>query len=338
MSNYVCNKSAPVIDTAYMLLEYIQPETGEPLMYTSAEHMNDSDKQKRLYKGMTRIMLSLAKLPQPHIGSFRFDPDDATVSLCARPLTCTIMLFEHGDTPRTIPSSRVYNNTDSFVSDMLTMYDTQLLHNPHAAGDANDAKERMAMRAMIRSVAHQYIAPELRNCPFLLQLTDFHQSNIMVDKDWNVTCLIDLEWISALPAESLSVPYWLTGCSIDTIIDDAYPVFDEARKLSLQTMEENGKHIHPKHNIHFTDVMQRSWDSKAVWFWACLRSIDGWLLVLESNILPKYTSNTSFVADLKNLSAIWHENIDKVVERKVADEEKYQEALKELFLRQKSAS
>lgn len=35
--------------------------------------------------------------------------------------------------------------------------------------------------------------------PFLLQLTGLHASNIFVNNDWNVTRLIDLEWVCSLP-------------------------------------------------------------------------------------------------------------------------------------------
>ncbi|KAG7146782.1 hypothetical protein HYQ46_004410 [Verticillium longisporum] len=58
------------------------------------------------------------------------------------------------------------------------------------------------------------------------QLTDFHASNILVDKLWNVTGLIDLEWICALPLEMLDVPYWLTGCAIDQIKGEKLEHFD----------------------------------------------------------------------------------------------------------------
>ncbi len=317
-----------------MLLEYIRPEAGEPLMSSWAENMNDSEKQKRLFKGMSRIMLSLAKIPQPHIGSFRFNPRDATVSLSARPLTCTMMLFEQGDTPRTIQPNQIYHNSDSFASDMLTLYDNHLLHEPHSVRDSDDAQERMTIRTMLRTVAHRFVLPERRNGPFMLQLTDFHQSNIMVDEEWNVTCLIDLEWISALPVESLSVPYWLTGCSIDGIQGDAYAVFDEARQLFLQAMDDEERQMQMEHDIPITKTMRDSWDSKAVWFWACLRSINGWLFVFEDHILAKFSEsdNNKFIFDLKQLSTIWHEDIAKVIERKVADEEQYQEELRRLFL------
>ncbi|KAJ0127283.1 Uncharacterized protein HZ326_29615 [Fusarium oxysporum f. sp. albedinis] len=55
-----------------------------------------------------------------------------------------------------------------------------------------------------------------------LQFTDLHASNIFVDEEWNVTCFVDLEWISALPVEMLAVPYWLTGCKIDEIEGGLY--------------------------------------------------------------------------------------------------------------------
>src|SRR5690606_19096983 len=102
---------------------------------------------------------------------------------------------------------------------------------------------------------HHFILPDRRNGPYVLQMTDIHQSNIFVDDDWNITCLIDLEWICALPVEMLSVPYWLTNCSIDGIIDEEYGPFDEARQAFLGAVEEEGNRVRMEHDIPLTSTM-----------------------------------------------------------------------------------
>ncbi|KAH7358671.1 hypothetical protein B0T11DRAFT_106751 [Plectosphaerella cucumerina] len=173
-------------------------------------------------------------------------PEDATISLTNRPLMVTTISFEHSGTPRTIQQDQTYSCTDSFASDMLTKHDEYMRHNPHAVADENDAQERMAMRTLLRAVSHHFLMRERRHGPFLVQLTDLHQSNILVDDDWNITCLVDLEWVCALPAEMLSVPCWLTGCGVDEIVGEQYELYDAARQTFLSIMEEQDTARHNK--------------------------------------------------------------------------------------------
>lgn len=318
-----------------MLLEYIGPQIGNMLSLTWAQNMDDPRRRARLFQGVSRIMLSLTRLPQPHIGSFRFNPHNATITLTNRPLMCTTMIFEHSGTPRTIPPDKTYQNTECFVSDMLTLHDNYLLHDCHAVRDEDDALERIAMRTLLRALSHHFIVRDRQQGPFLLQLTDFHQSNIFVDDDWHVTCLIDLEWLCALPAEMLSVPYWLTNCSIDNIIDERYHHFNRVRHLFLETMDKESHNIRQEHDIQVTVTMRDSWLSKGVWFWACIRSVNAWLFILEDHILPRFSANNGFVADMKAVSTLWRDNVGKIVEAKIEDEAKYQEELRSLLYDQR---
>ncbi|KAJ4527695.1 hypothetical protein HRR83_000448 [Exophiala dermatitidis] len=338
LSNYAPTQNrrvVPAVHTlmAYMLLEYIGPQTGKMLSLTWTEHLHDSMRRARLFQGMSRIILSLARLPQPTIGSFVFNPSDSTITLTNRPLMCNTMIFEHSGTPRTIQPFQTYQDTDSFVSDMLTQYDNHLLHDPHAVRDEDDARERMAIRTLLRAVSHHFINRSQRSGPFILQLTDFHQSNIFVDDDWNITCLIDLEWICALPAEILSVPYWLTNCSIDDIIDERYDKFNEARQIFLGIMEdEEAKNLQHEHNnIQLTRTMRDSWVSKRVWFWACIRSLNAWPFIFEDHLLPKFSADRDLVAKVKLVSTVWQENVEQIVKTKVVEEERYQEELRRLL-------
>ncbi|KGQ02026.1 hypothetical protein PAAG_11202 [Paracoccidioides lutzii Pb01] len=46
-------------------------------------------------------------------------------------------------------------------------------------------------------------------------LNDLHVNNILIDDDWNVKCLIDLERACSWPIEMLHSPHWFE--SVDTI-------------------------------------------------------------------------------------------------------------------------
>ncbi|CZS86089.1 unnamed protein product [Fusarium graminearum] len=330
LSDYVRDKAAPAVGTAYMLLEYIGPETGEMLSLTWFDHWSDTARRKNLFAGMSRIMLSLARVPQQKIGSFRFNTLDCTIALSNRPLMCSLAIFEQQGTPRTIRQDQVYQNTDSFVSDMLTLHDNHLIHNPHAVRDEEDAEERITLRTLLRVLAHFFVLPERRSGPYLLQLTDFHQSNIFVDKEWNVTCMIDLEWICALPVEMMRVPFWLTNRRFERIVDH-YEDFDDARKEFLSSMDQELEHVEVEHDIQITRTMRQSWDSKGVWYWACIESTNGWLFALEDHIIPMFSSVKGLVDDLKQMYFFWQKDARKHIETKAADERRYQLKLRSLF-------
>lgn len=58
-----------------------------------------------------------------------------------------------------------------------------------------------------------------------MNLIDLNQFNISVDYDWNIKCLIDLEWACSHPMGMIHPPYWLTNQAIDFIDADEYETF-----------------------------------------------------------------------------------------------------------------
>lgn len=60
-----------------------------------------------------------------------------------------------------------------------------------------DCYYQMAVQAILRMMPHHYLDRAFRQGLFCMQFTDLHQGNIVVDNAWNITSLIDLEWICA---------------------------------------------------------------------------------------------------------------------------------------------
>ena len=79
-SQYVCHQSPHSLKTGYILLDYIEPSVGTMLSNSWKQHMGDLVQRENLFRGLARIILSMARLPLPQVGSFRFH-DDGTLTL-----------------------------------------------------------------------------------------------------------------------------------------------------------------------------------------------------------------------------------------------------------------
>lgn len=329
LSHYVWNLPSHRVHSVYMVLEYLGPEIGQMLSDTFETYREDEAYRQRLFRGMSRIIISLARIPQAHIGSFQFN-DNGTVTLTNRPLSCSMMISENDGATRIIQRNDTFSCTDAFVSDMLTFHDHRFLSQPNAVYDEGDCRTQMAVKTLLRVVSHVYTKRELRSGPFLLQLTDFHASNILVNKHWNVTGLIDLEWICALPSKMLSVPYWLTGCAINEIEGEKLSQFDQVRQSFMHIFEEEEQatKAEASHDITLYKVMQDMWDSNGVWFWYCLSSVNAMYFLLETHLL--LSKSLSLEAE-RIISRFWSRNSEDVVRTKLADKKVYDDELRELF-------
>lgn len=330
LSPYAAHPTAALrLPTAYMLLEHIGPGTGRMLSSTWDLHRGDAARRRTLFRDMSRIMLSLARVPQPRIGSFRFCPDDGTVALTNRPLPCALIILENDGAPRTLPAGRTYACVEPFVTDMLALQDASFLANRNAVYDAGDCRAQMAARTLLRTLSYRFASPEQRNGPFRLQLTDLHASNIFVDDDWNLTCLIDLEWVSALPVEALAVPYWLTGRGIDQLVDQDLVEFDKVHEEFMEVFDEVEAASPLGGGASLAGVIRESWESGTVWLWHCLTCVDAIISLVQEHVAPRYFGMSVRVEVV--LSQYWCQGAEEVVKQKVAEHKEYAEELGALF-------
>ncbi|PBP23786.1 hypothetical protein BUE80_DR005423 [Diplocarpon rosae] len=260
LSPYSAHPTRQKLSVAYMILEYIRPDTGQMLSSTLEKYRKDPLHRQNLFRGMARLMLSLASIPQPRIGSFQFHAN-GSVTLTNRPLSCSIVFMENEGARRTIQRNETYTCTEPFVADMLALHEHNFLSNPNAVYSAEDCRGQMAAGALLRMLSHHYIMRERRNGPFYLQFTDLHASNLLVDEQWNITCIIDLEWICALPAEMFAVPYWITGCGIDQIVGDNLDEFNKVRQEFVNIFEAEEVNLAANQKSTLGNIIRKGWES-----------------------------------------------------------------------------
>lgn len=87
-------------DLGYLLLEYVMD--GGPLSSTWQQHREDRGRRDNLYRGLSNILLDLANVPLPRIGSWRLERR-GTISLTNRPLLDLTMLWNRHKIPTGIP-------------------------------------------------------------------------------------------------------------------------------------------------------------------------------------------------------------------------------------------
>ena len=170
LSPYTVHSTSQRISTAYMVLEYIGPNTGQMLFSSWEKQRNDPICRQNLFRGMARLMLSSANIPQPRIGFFQFHTD-GTISLTIRPDPCSVIILGNDGALRTIEKNETHTCTEPFVADMLTLYKNSFLSDPTAAYDAADCRGKMAAGALLRMLSHYYAERKRHNGPYYLNFS-----------------------------------------------------------------------------------------------------------------------------------------------------------------------
>jgi hypothetical protein len=77
---------------------------------------------------------------------------------------------------------------------------------------------------------------------------------------------MDLEWVCALPIEMLAIPYWLTGHSINEIVDDNLYKFNKVQQEFIKIFKEEEVNMALKQKPILASIMHKGWESNRVWF------------------------------------------------------------------------
>lgn len=300
------------------------------LSKTWEELQDDQNRRTNLFRGLSRILLSLARVPLPKIGSFTMN-DLGVISLTNRPLTLGLLQLENEGYLSRIPRSRTYSTVEPYLSDLFALHDTRLRDQPNSINDEADCRGQMAALTMMQAVSHHFV--EHRNGPFLFTLTDTHQSNIIVDKEWNVKRLIDLEWACALPLDCQGVPYWLTGQSIDGIIGDELLAFDHVREEFMTIFEDEENMSDPYKTALYSQLLRKNSNTKQCWFFHALNCPMGLPAIFWQHIQPLFAPYHALDTACNDFfQPYWTKQVRDTINQKLAQREEYDNQLKLQFV------
>ncbi|MCJ1310795.1 hypothetical protein MMC25_004462 [Agyrium rufum] len=185
-----------------------------------------------------------------------------------------------------------------------------------------------------------FFRKEVRKGPFILTLTDLHQSNIFVDDDWHITAIIDLEWACTRPLDMQYLPYWLGGPAIDLIDVD---IFSKAHEEFLAILQEEELRTEATSVVGqklgtptpMTHIMQEGWKIGTTWFCLAIDSVSGMHSIFYEHIQPKFDQQHLHSAEFYRIvSQYWSYNAQEFVEKKLNEKAEYDKALETAFTAQ----
>jgi hypothetical protein len=312
-------------------LEYIKSDKARPLSETFFKQRWDPRRRENLFGGLATILLSLARIPAPRIGSWIFH-DDGTISLTNRPLSCGLVIHESEGAKRIV--QQTYTATEPYIADLLLSHDHRFLAQPNAVVNKTDGLVQIGVATVLRAISHHFFDYSTRDGPFILAPTDLHQSNLLVDEDWNLKYLIDLEWFCTQPIHMCHAPRWLTGRSLDEIADEALNEYNIERiefMRILGKVEDEYRRKNPS-LPSLVEAMDSGWRTGRVWYSLALTSVNTGYFMLVNHLLKKYGLNTDKGQEmLRKISCLWRPDSATVLQQKLTDKSRYDEQLKVLF-------
>ncbi|PGH27641.1 hypothetical protein AJ80_00654 [Polytolypa hystricis UAMH7299] len=256
MGNQILNK----LGTGYLLLDYIEEKQERMLLETWNENSQDEKRRANLFRSLSQILLTFARVPKPRIGSFVIDVY-GYINLTNRPLTLEIQELENQEIPVNIPRQTTYSTVNSYVHDILETHDSRLCHQPNTVNDTEDGLFQMSALTVMKAVSSHFFSPDFRRGPFFLSLTDFHQSNIFVDENWNIKYI-----------------------AIDGIDQNVY---DVVRNEFMHTLKEEEQKERPQ-SPKLSQILERGCQMGTFWYSLALDSPTGLFTLFYDHIQPRF--------------------------------------------------
>jgi hypothetical protein len=268
------------------------------------------------------------------------------ITLTNRPLTFHFHQLENQNIPTNIPRSLTYTSATDYLSDFLACHDERMRHQPNSIHTHRDGVDQLAALTTMRALLLKFAHRRFRQGPFVMSLTDLHQSNIFVDDDWHITRLIDLEWACVRPLEmALHPPWWLANASagqsalgIDEMIGEERDKYAERHEEFAKVFEDVEKGAPTRYQQQLSPqerskILRNSWKNGTFWYMQALDCPRALYAIFMFHIQPRFADLET--AELDEFSRLvmpyWDHDTEQFIEDKVRQQAEYEHRVHELF-------
>lgn len=320
-------------------MEYVEGPGIELLSRDWAEQDEELDRRRRntFFRDLSRMILRLAHVPFPRIGSLTLD-HRGVVQLTNRPLNFRLQQLENKGVPTDMDRETTFSSTEAYYSALLTCHDNRILYQANSLLSRSDGETQLSVLVAMRALLPRYATRRFREGPFFFTLIDVHPNNVFVDADWRIKSLIDLEWACVRPVEMLLAPVWLTGRRVDMLppgkhldtylayLEEFFDAFDQEQGALVQTQNSAV--------CLTTDIMRKGLESGQFWFLHALDNPKTTCKLFFQHILPRFngsTSNNNVSGFRRHLAYLWNSNTQTIIDKKLKDRKAYDEELNKMF-------
>ncbi|OAA51237.1 Aminoglycoside phosphotransferase [Beauveria brongniartii RCEF 3172] len=321
------------LDVGYLLMQTI--ESGKMLSLSWDDKYKDTRLQDNLQRDVARVMLSLASAsrPLPCVGTFRVD-NRGYLRLDNRPLSIQSTIQENEGIPVNSHRRRIFTSVKDFVLHHIDAFSNRLLHQPNGIESRGVAHTQMASLAGATALFPQLFRREFNNGPFVFALTDLHRSNILVDDEWNIVCIIDLEFACSWPAEFVQPPFWLGGEAMDEVTITSFAALHEGfighieHEEALLPSTRRGQEP-------LSAIMRQGWKLGTFWITLAVMHSIAFTEIFYDRMLCDFMGATREEMDKVDytfFARFWRKDIDHIIDKKLRDRDEYHEQLNVFFV------
>lgn len=290
---------------------------------------HDQTRKRNLFRGLSRIMLCLAKVAMPRIGSWTLD-NRGLLTLTNRPLTSLLHELENLQIPTEIPRGLTYTSVEPYLLDLIACHDSRIRCQPNAIHDQADGEAQLAALTAVRALLPRFTDRRFRGGPFVLALTDFHQSNVFVDDDWHITSLIDLEWACARPIEMLSPPNWLSSRGLEELgfhLEEYTELYEEFVEVLT------GEELKCYQTDSCAQLIRTCWRTGSFWYFQALDNPSALLALFIDQIQPRFARLCSAGREefSRVLMPYWDRDTPQFISSKITEQDQYSNRVREIF-------
>jgi hypothetical protein len=307
----------------YLLTSFV--ENGRLLSDVFKEEAT-TELRANLYMDMARIIIRLADVQSPTIGSLTLK-EDGQVEVANRPLFLRLPWLEHEGIETDIPRSRTYNSSLSYWKALIRCHDNRLIMQPNSILDEEDGRKQMAALQILKENMEKAILEAKEDQSFHLTLTDLTPTNIFVDTEWRITSIVDLEWACFWPVEMMHPSMWLTGVDVSRLIQ-AQEAFEAERSIFMAHLA----HIEQALKGHATlsQKMERCWMHGSCWAGMILGNTTSAYDLICDHFLPRFYHEGCFEETYKEESKKWTFKSAEFTSMKLDHLAEYQEQIRDL--------
>lgn len=202
-----------------------------------------------------------------------------------------------------------------------------------------DCAYQLSVLSGMRTLFQAIFNRTFRRGPFVFSFTDLHQSNIFVDAEWHITCLVDLEWTCTRPIEMFQPPHWFTDKSVDQMDSTEYEEIRQEFMGSLRKEEEGILSATPTATVagsqlSLSEIMEQSWETGAFWYPLALSSPSGIFWVFTKHIQSRFFEDLE--RDVREeyelvMPFLFDQKATRIAARKLDDKKEYDKKLRRAF-------
>ncbi|KAJ5105282.1 hypothetical protein NUU61_002629 [Penicillium alfredii] len=249
-------KDSPLELSPFIMMDYIEYETkmydalntpGCPKEQRGVLNPTiDENRLEMLYQQLADILLQLYTPSLPRIGSLN-QVDDFTWEVTRRPLSMNMNeLVRLGGLSRSrLPDLyTTFDTSSSYLEMLASLHMEHLVHQRNdSVESADDCRRKLVARYLFRKLARdkRLTNPLFEKGPFKLWCDDLRPANVLLNKNEQITGVVDWEFTYAAPVEfSHAPPWWLLIEKPELWskgLEDWTRVFDYRLKTFLKAMK-----------------------------------------------------------------------------------------------------